>query len=105
MDIMASPPDPEDLKTIGGIAGAVVGAFWWFIWYIRRSAGSNALDPTAMALLKEMRKDIDRVETLVKEAVNHAETSHKEMGVEINGLKTCLAVVKNEVTHLRSGRK
>lgn len=102
---MASPPDPEDFKTLYGIAGAASTAILWFIYYVRRGIGAPALDPTTKAMLEEMRKDIDRVETLVKHAIGHAEQSHKEMGVEINGLKTCLAVVKNEVTHLKNGGK
>ena len=87
-----------------GIGGPVAAALAILLYFFRKGIGQDVIDPRALSMIEEVRKDIVRVEALVRHAIGHAEQSHKEMGSEINGLKTCLAVVKNEVTHLKNGK-
>lgn len=109
---MASPPDPEDLKTLGGIAAAVGGAILWFVYYVRKGMGSNVMDPATKAMLDGMRKDIERLETMatsvmekIENAIEHAEETHKGISVELGSVKVCLARVERDVTHLQDRRK
>ena len=102
---MASPPDPEDLKTIGGLAAAAGGAILWLVYYVRKGMGQSVCDPQAKSMLKDMGKDIERIEGAIRHAIDHAEKAHDGFRTELGEVKLAVARVERDVEHLQDRRE
>ena len=73
---MASPPDPQDLQGLAAIGAAAGTALAWFLYFLKKTAGRPATDPTTQILLNGIKDDIERVEHAFE---NHATETNKRV--------------------------
>lgn len=87
---MALPDGSPDLTSWAGWGTAAGAAIAWFWYFMKRSAGRPAVDPTTRAFLDGLKEDIRRIEHTLEMHGKEA----KEQDRRINKLQVELARIR-----------
>lgn len=98
---MALPEGPPDLNGWTALGAAAATALAWFVYFLKRTTGSPAVNPLDQAFKDGIKKDVARMEATMKDALAHIDRVQEGTNIRVGELTTQVAVVKNEIGHLR----
>ena len=108
---MALEPVPDG-GYVAALAALVVAMGGLLVGMIKRMSGRRTENLENEAFRKQILSDVHRMEGIVKTASDrieraliHADQIHEGLKLSIGEQSTRLAVIENEITHLRNGKK